>query len=127
MKKALLLFIVTGFLLSCSKNNEELVGKWKLVELLADPGNGSGVFHPVSSNKVLEFYSDGTVKSNGAICLMDRASDTPSTGWYSLTDSTITGDDCKDASRKITFEHTGPKLILNYPCIEPCRGKYRKQ
>jgi len=127
MKKALLLLLVPALTLSCTKTNSELVGKWRLVEILADPGDGSGVFHPVSSKKVLEFYSDGTLKSNGAICFMGVESDVPSTGTYSLADSTILGEKCKDNPRKITFEKKGTTLILNFPqCFEPCRAKYRK-
>lgn len=128
MTRALLTILITALTLSCSKTNSELVGKWRLVEILADPGDGSGKFHPVSSEKVLEFYSDGTLKSNGEICFMNQESNTPTTGTYSLEDSTIIGEKCKDSTRKITFEKTGTTLILNFPqCIEPCRAKFRKE
>lgn len=127
MSKALLTILIMLLTFSCSKTNSELVGKWRLVELLADPGNGSGKFRPVSSKKVLEFYSDGTLKSNGEICFMSKESDTPTTGMYSLADSTIVGEKCKDSPSKITFEKNGTTLILNFQCIEPCRAKYRKE
>ncbi|MEC3881619.1 hypothetical protein [Parapedobacter sp. 10938] len=127
MSKVLLAILVTALTLSCSKTSSELVGKWRLVELLADPGDGSGKFRPVSSKKVLEFYSDGTLKSNGEICFMNQESNTPTTGTYSMTDSTIAGEKCKDSPHKITFEKKGTTLILNFPCIEPCRAKYRKE
>lgn len=127
MSKALLTILIAALTLSCSKTNRELVGKWRLVEILADPGDGSGRFRPVSSKKVLEFYSDGTLKSNGEICFMSKESETPTTGTYSLADSTIVGEKCKNPPYKITFEKKGTTLILNYPCIEPCRAKYRKE
>lgn len=124
--KVLLLFLVAGFILSCSKPNRELVGKWRLVEILLDPGDGSGEFQAVSSKKVLEFYSDGTLKSNGEICFMGISSDTPTVGSYSLADSTITGAHCNDSFRKITFKKNDTTLILSFPCIEPCQAKYKK-
>ena len=127
MNKQLLIIVVVALTLSCAKANKELVGKWRLVEVLADPGDGSGEFRPVSSKKTLEFYSDGTVKSNGQICLMGIEADAPSTGTYSLADSTIVADECNDWPRKINFEEKGTTLILNFPCIEPCRAKYRKE
>ena len=127
MGKTLLIILITALTLSCSKTSSELVGKWRLVELLADPGDGSGEFRPVSSKKVLEFYSDGTLKSNGEICFMSQESSTPTTDTYSMTDSTIVGEKCKDWPRKITFEKKGTTMTLNFPCIEPCRAKYRKE
>ncbi len=120
--------ILLGILIisSCTKKDSELIGQWKLVEILADPGDGSGTFHKVSSEKYLAFHADGTITSNGSVCHMSIESDTPSAGTYSLADSTITPSDCPELPFKIRFEKVGSSLIVSYPCIEPCRAKFRK-
>lgn len=129
MKKILFALFLAGILFGCSENNinTDLIGKWKLTEILADPGDGSGTFHAVSSDKILEFHADGTVTSNGPICYMTDESDSPGSGTYSLADSTITSPDCQDFSIDIRFKQTGSTLILYYPCIEPCAAKYKKE
>ena len=42
MKNKILLLLVVSLMFSCSNNTEglktELIGKWKLIEVLADPG-----------------------------------------------------------------------------------------
>ena len=130
MKKILIVLFLLGFGYACSKDeddNPELIGTWKLTEVLADPGDGSGTFHQVSSNKMLEFRTDGTITSNGSICEMSIESGSPSTGTYSLSDSTITSPDCEDSVIKIKFEKEGSSLIVYYPCIEGCMAKYKKE
>ena len=57
-------------LISCIKNDNEdttspLLGTWELKEILADPGDGSGIFNTVNSNKKLTFYSNRKITSNG--------------------------------------------------------------
>ena len=53
-------------LISCNKTDEidissAVVGTWKLTEVLADPGDGSGTFYTVSSNKNLIFEEEEVV------------------------------------------------------------------
>ena len=68
MKKIILFSFITVFIISCDKNPEniesELVGKWILKEVLQDPGDGSGVYRPATSNKIIEFYASGVITSN---------------------------------------------------------------
>ncbi|MCP4439593.1 MAG: hypothetical protein GY810_11680 [Aureispira sp.] len=141
MKKIFFVLIALGILTACKKENttsgltEEpticekdsvtlgLVDEWRLIEMLADPGNGSGTFSPVSSSKTIEFHSNGTVSSNGNLCSMNSASNTASTGTYSTVDSTISGSTCAS----LNFTLSGNTLIINYPCIEPCRAKFERQ
>ncbi len=99
-----------------------VVGKYKMIEYLLDPGDGSGTFQPITSNVIVELHSNGTVTSNGDLCT-GMPSNTPTNGTYSLTDWIITTANCTD----LTFEIFGPNLIVDYPCIEPCRGKLLKQ
>ncbi|HAD97425.1 MAG TPA: hypothetical protein DCG19_08455 [Cryomorphaceae bacterium] len=132
MKKLTFLLVLAGMVGACSKNDNEtdkpgpgntsLEGQYQLVEILADPGDGSGTFEPVNSTKMVMLYADGTVKSNGDICTMVGATDSATQGTYSLTDSSITVTNCS----KLFFEQNSSQLIINYPCIEACRAKYKK-
>lgn len=127
MKKAALFLISLGLISSCSKNEDKQTetsssDTYHLIEILADPGDGSGTFQPVSSNKTIEFKANGTVVSNGELCEMSTSSNSASAGTYSFTDSTITSANCN----KLPFKISGKHLIIFYPCIEPCQGKFEK-
>jgi hypothetical protein len=132
MKKTLAL-VFAILLLSCSEPDDKttdsvLIGKWKLTEILMDPGDGSGTFHPVNSNKITEFHSDGSVTSNGSICMASDQTNFSGKGTYSLVDSTIYSADCaKGIPLNTTFKIEGSSLIISYPCDEPCREKYLKK
>ncbi len=132
MKKPIILAILIAFSIGCNKEKKEsikspdqtsLVGQYKLIEILADPGDGSGTFQAVNSNKVVQFYSDSTITSNGDLCSMSEASGSPSSGTYSLADSVITVNNCLN----MYFEISGNELIINYACIEPCRAKFERE
>ena len=130
MKKLLILLSLLSAI-SCNKDDDknadtELIGKWGLIEILADPGDGSGTFHAVQSNKIIEFHSNGTITSNGTICDMSIESSNSTSGTYSIADSTISSIDCNN-QMKIRFEKNGSSIIINYPCFEPCRAKYVKK
>lgn len=132
MKTYTLLFLIAGLLWSCNDDdsnstNNDLVGQWKLIEVLADPGDGNGEFEPVDSQKIITFQADGIITSNGSLCDMHIGVTAPSTGTYSLEDSTFVSDDCPNPDWEYPFEQNGNILIINYPCIEPCRAKYQKQ
>lgn len=127
MKNFFLLILIIGFVTSCNKNDEisnlsDLEGRWKLSEVLADPGNGSGTFQSVTSNKTLEFDNNGNVTSNGSICDMSTGTNLNSSGTYSLTNRTINSNSC--SNNTIQFELNNGSLILTYPCIEPCKAKF---
>lgn len=132
MKTIALALVLMLTFFSCTKKNEskidsELIGVWKLTEVLADPGDGSGTYHAVDTDKTIEFHADGTLTSNSAICNMAVDPSKPSYGTYSLADSTIRSTNCQDSGFKIWFRKVGSNLILNYPCIEPCGEKYVKK
>ncbi len=96
-------------------------GSYRLVEVLMDPGDGSGTFQPVTSDKIVEFHSGGTVTSNGIICNTSIATDSATTGTFNMQDSSITS-----TCQKLYFELSGNELQIQYPCIEPCISKYMK-
>jgi len=132
MKKLILIFISLGIFYCCSSDdhsnsNKELVGKWILIEVLADPGGGSGTFNSIESDKTITFNSDGTITSNGQLCDMSIEANSPTSGTYSITKLSFNSSDCINPEYNYEFEQDGNILIINYPCIEPCRAKYRKQ
>ena len=131
MKKIVFTLFTVGILFSCNKDddsnsNTELIGNWKLIEVLADPGDGSGTFFSVESEKTITFVSDGTITSNGNLCDMSIKSDIQTSGTYSNSESTFNSSDCNNPDYNFTFEQNGNILIINYPCFEPCQAKYIK-
>ena len=131
MKKIAVFLLFAGILISCKKHTDtnapvSLTGKWKLAEILSDPGDGSGTFHAVSSEKILEFRTDGTLVSNGSICDLSLETNAGSTGTYSLADSTLSSAACSDPGFKIRFVISGSFMTISYPCIEACAAKYVK-
>jgi len=113
--------IISLAVLACGKKNaavenESIVGKWRLTETLADPGDGSGKWQPADplNPSYLEFRSDGSLGSSpqGSV-----------TQYKLLSDSTL-----------LYYTDTGP-LQLRYtltktalglypPCIEACGMHY---
>ncbi len=119
-------------LLSCEKDNElatPLSGEWRLVEVYADPGDGSGSFEPVTSNKTITFGEDGAYTAKGDLCTMNEAADTETSGKFWSEDQNVEPNECISLAPRsgITYEFVGGELILSYPCIEACQHKYRKQ
>ena len=132
MKKIFFILLTVGILYSCDKDDEsnlntELIGNWKLIEVLADPGDGSGTFNSVLSDKIITFENDGTITSNGNLCDMSINSDNQTSGTYSNSELTFNSADCSNPNYDFTFEQNGNILIINYPCIEPCQAKYIKE
>lgn len=122
--KILVFLTIIATLSSCNTDSPELVSRWRLIEQLADPGNGSGEFVSVVSQKEIELFDDGTFCSNGSICTMDISTTDPSSGTYDDETMIIEVDDCNLGHFPRTYEVSGDTLIINYPCIEPCREKF---
>lgn len=127
--KRILLFLLAVLLLSGCNNGElttDIVGEWVLIEVLADPGDGSGRFRPVNSDKRISFFANGTYISTGAICNFSSEPDSNSNGIYTLTDTgyQILCGDAPDFPIGLQIEDGF--LIVSFPCIEPCFEKYRK-
>jgi hypothetical protein len=129
MKKIVLSTLVFWFMFSCKNADQmesDLVGTYRLIEVLSDPGNGSGSFQPVSSSKTITFFADGTLSSNGDLCTPSLSSNAPVSGMYSLPDSTISSPNCPNVGIPIRFSLQEKILIISYPCFEPCLAKYTK-
>ena len=133
MKTGILYLALITILFSCKSDDEnnsseaELIGTWKLTENYADPGDGSGDFEAVDSEKIIEFFIDGSITSNGSLCSMSIQSEIPSSGTYSNTEFTISSPDCPNNSEmNIKFSLNNSALIISYPCFESCLSKYVK-
>ena len=122
----LLLFVL---MISCDSKEIEpendLVGKWRLIEVYADPGDGSGEYNPVTSDKTIEFKNNGQFLSNGQMCHVEIEPSAGSKGSYSIDDKTLTPDNCEFAV-DLPFEFQGSLLIIHHFCIEGCGEKYEK-
>ena len=117
---------------SCDKGPLEvqggIVGEWLLVEELMDPGDGSGTFQPVVSDKEIEFLGNGTFEANGDMCSMTNQSGTAHSGVYDTATETFSPDNCISAApMAYRYSVTGDVLILSYPCFESCQQKYVRQ
>ena len=62
---------IVAVLSSCNETPEEnsdVLSRWHMIEQLMDPGDGSGTFQPVVSDKTLTFFVDGTFSTeNGSV------------------------------------------------------------
>jgi hypothetical protein len=128
MKKIIFTLITVGILFSCnndddSNSNAELIGNWRLIEVLADPGDGSGTFQPVESDKVMEFTGDGIVITNISLC-EPYSEEIISSGTYN-DDTIITN--CQNPNiATISFELENRYLILNFISNEGYSQKFEK-
>lgn len=128
----LILFSLCAF--KCSEDdspvseNNGLIGKWKLTEYLADPGDGSGKWQKVDENasSVIEFKANGDfLEVKGPIY-----SSVNSYNSYKILDDKRLQLSMKDSvanpNKSIWYysDLTPAKLTLSYGCIEPCGGKY---
>lgn len=136
------LALLTLLILSCSDNDDvfsadipELTGTWLLVEQYSDPGDGSGGFMEVDSEKVIHFLEDGIFKSNGKLCNLDKTIGPNTLGKYVVND-TLTSfspenyllpEGCNFVDYKVHIRFDERSLILAYPCIEGCAQKFKKK
>jgi hypothetical protein len=113
-----------AFLGACEKSadssiHDSLVGKWKLVEHLADPGDGSGVWQkadPLNPSYAV-FKQDGTIDAVGWSPRFSKYSVT-NIEKFSLID-TVNQD-----SMHFRYSITPALLTIYPPCIEACGQRY---
>jgi hypothetical protein len=136
--KNYILILVVLLLVNCSSNenseNEDvsLLGKWKLIEQLADPGDGSGVFNPITSNRTFEFFKNGDVTANGTLCFMSSEVGEIGSGTFmeiaggDFSDGEITPNNCSINEAVLYYKLKEGNLIIWYLCIEACGQKFVK-
>ena len=135
MKHVILLCLAFVCLSSCNDDDEnrtiipnanDIVGTWNLIEVYADPGDGSGDFVPIESDKRIEFMADGSMSSNANLCFIFSDVGETSIGTYSEEDSSFDISDCDNEPATANYEIIDSHLIVYYPCIEACDEKYEK-
>lgn len=108
------------------KENNGLIGKWKIVEYLGDPGDGSGTYHEVKDEvaHIIEFKENGEfveVKGQGQ-------SSVPLFNAYKILDDKriemIPIDKTAPSHTWYYSDLSASKVTLSYGCIEACSGKY---
>ncbi|MEE9361537.1 MAG: hypothetical protein V3U92_02965 [Cellulophaga sp.] len=131
MKKGIILAILIGIINACTKDNkentsnDEFFGKWKLVAQLVDPGDGSGTFQDITSNKIIEFKANKTILSNRDICHMLSTKDSTTHATYNNKHEIISSS-CSNQIWNPSFLLKDNDLIISYPCIEACKEKYTR-
>ena len=140
--KTVLYFFVFLLVLSCSDDDDQqflsgdsLPGKWLLVEAFFDPGDGSGEYEEVNSNRHLEFTDDmSIVTTNIPVCSLEFNSETEEIYSGEIVydyqgqpvdelnaDFVIKSGDCE-----VLVTHEPPYIIVYLNCIEGCGLKFRK-
>lgn len=121
-KSTLYLLFLAFVFCKCSKEATaptSIYGRWQLTEELADPGDGSGTWQPVSKNtdKYIIFNEDGTIKSNffGDMVAFSVKGD----NYIEITNST-------HEETTFWYELVGKTLTLSPPCIEACGMRFKK-
>ncbi|WP_029209641.1 hypothetical protein [Aquimarina agarilytica] len=126
MRKIILIVFLIPFLFAFQCENEEtpktttattLLGKWQLIEILADPGDGSGTFQPIENGEVIEFKNDNAISG---LTGLDNCSNKAT---YSKTTNKITFANCDNT---LSFKINGENLFIYPPCFEACANKYKK-
>ena len=140
-KKLFLMLTVTTIIFSCSKDDENLnvinsdfIGKWKLTETLQDPGDGSGVYESIDSEKTIEFFNNGTFSMNGPLCGLSTSVGENIMGQvriskYSNNNILFSNEKCStdNSSTEYIVVIEGSDLIIYYTaCVEGCAQKYQK-
>lgn len=130
MKKNFFLILITLFTFSCDENTltvdpTVLTGTWRVVDVLVDPGDGSGTFMSIDSDKTMRFFESGTVRTNSEFCDFSQDINLFLETTYSSSDSIIYVE-CDDFEWDMPFELRDENLILYYLCDEPCVERYVK-
>lgn len=108
-----------------SNSSNELLGEWTLIERLVDPGNGSGTFQAVQSDKKIKFLENLQFESSEPLCVLIPSSHELGKGSYTLDPQMLFPDNC-DFTSELNYQLDNGFLIINYLCIEPCAEKYQR-
>ncbi len=130
MARSISFLLIIPLLLSCKKDNTNpdnaIVGTWKLIAMYADPGDGSGDFVSVNSQKTIVFKADGTYSSNGNICDFSTTAAAETEGDYLEMDAGYEIVCESEFNAQIRLEVRNNYLIVTFFCIEPCQQKFQR-
>ncbi len=114
-----------------SDDNEEsaqgILGEWLLIEMLADPGDGSGEYVAVDSSKRINLMADGTYSSNGDICAFSPELTNPTSGSYELIENGYVIECDSPFPTPLRLSLDNGYLIVAFSCFEPCLQKFERQ
>ncbi len=130
MTRSICFILLILFLSSCKKDdanpNNALEGTWRLIEMYADPGDGSGDFRPVNSEKIILFKADGTYSSNGNVCDFSTMANEDTQGNYLAIEMGYQIVCESEFSSELRLEVREGYLIVSFFCIEPCQQKFQR-
>ncbi|QNR85812.1 hypothetical protein H9N25_04975 [Pedobacter riviphilus] len=132
MKKIVLLILATTGLLyiSCKKTDKgidgpgEVYGKWKLIETMQDPGDGSGRYKKVTGEAkylILNKSADKAGKFEGDAI--------PDLYAFKILDSIRMEVYSNTYKMPLTYYYkvSAKSLLLNPPCIEGCGYRFVRE
>jgi hypothetical protein len=123
----LLLIAATLLVTACGKEgvisgNASLSGKWKLVESLNDPGDGSGTWLPVTTSTQLQLNANGTMGGTTFPAYVSYIIKDSVTLAFSQADKTIQNYRYKISHDTLSMSPDGP-----IRCYEACGIRFKKQ
>ena len=130
MKKTFFTLIVVILFFSCSDDDHdcpdnEFVGSWKLIEVLADPGDGSGTFLPIESTRTLTFKNNGIISTNTSLC-NPYSDEIRTSGTYDILEKKI-HTNCEGTNiATIFFRMENEHLILDFFSLEGYSQKFER-
>lgn len=135
MKSYLLIFFPVLFL-SCSSDDNFVVdylptnnSLWQLEATLFDPGDGSGTFTPVQSDRTLAFEANRII-SNGPFCSLMAPAGPEEEAVYGRDETEVIAAPCSNMSDSLLlilmYEEATDRLMLDLGCNEPCQLRYRR-
>ncbi|HTE01493.1 MAG TPA: hypothetical protein VK668_19535 [Mucilaginibacter sp.] len=104
------------------KENASLTGKWRLVENLLDPGDGSGTWMPVTASTELTFNADGTTYGTAFPAYVNYAIKDSVTLTFHQGDTTTQNYRYKISHDTLMMSPDGP-----IRCYEACGIKFKKE
>jgi hypothetical protein len=114
------LFMLMACTKSSDKTSSSLVGRWKLTETLADPGDGSGTWMPATADYIIQFNKDSTAYEN-------PVNPYRNINRYSVSsDSTLTLFYTNGTSSDFYFKIESNTLTIMGGCIEACGTRYKR-
>ncbi len=132
MKKLLFLLLASLLLPGCQKDSDErpdpdvLEGTWLLTEALFDPGDGSGEFQKVDSERELNLAPDNTFSSNYDICQAIEEGQKFSGNFDRIGVKEFLIPCAGSLLNSVQGRLEDGFLVLYYPCDEPCAYRFTK-
>ncbi|GAB3336102.1 hypothetical protein GCM10027429_19030 [Marivirga atlantica] len=127
-----ILILFSCILLSCNEEelvNAEAIGTYILTERYSDPGDGSGTFQPVESDRRITLKEDNTYSTNYDFCnFFGTETKVSMNGKFNREEQILVVPDvCSEDFYfdTLQIELKPQELIIYYLCIEGCAEKFR--